>query len=341
MRQWHVGIARVAAATGLACAVGAAIAAPTQAEQTRVWDDVGRAAVKGPADVPLLDEAVLHVPAGEIFVPQPQADRLLTLFGNPGNNPDMPGLILPRDPRATWFMPVRFQAVGYIKDDDARTWNADEMLQSLKAGTDEQNREREKAGMPTMHVVGWTEPPHYDAATHRLAWALASRPVGAKDDDPPLVNYDTYALGRNGYFTMNMVTTLAELPALKPVAQRQVEALEYQPGKRYTDFDARTDRVAAYGLSSLVVGITQPGTDAASATHVSPRQLATYLLAALALLIAAGVFILRRRPRPAPAAPVPAPFVNTVADTPGPSASKVDLELDEDAAHADAGRRAT
>jgi uncharacterized membrane-anchored protein len=340
MRQWHEGIARFAAATGLACAFGAAVAAPTQAEQTRVWDDVGRAAVKGPADVPLLDEAVLHVPAGEIFVPQPQADRLLTLFGNPGNNPDMPGLILPRDPRATWFMPVRFQAVGFIKDDDARTWNADEMLQSLKAGTDEQNREREKAGMPTMHVVGWSEPPRYDAATHRLAWALASRAVGAKDGDPPLVNYDTYALGRDGYFTMNLVTTLAELPALKPVAERQVEALEYKPGKRYTDFDARTDRVAAYGLSSLIVGITQPPTGAASATHAWSRPLTASLLAALALLIATAVFFLRRRPRPA-AAPAPAPFVNTVADAPGPPASQVDLDLDEDPSRADAGRRTT
>ena len=131
MRQWHEVIARIVAATGLACAFGAAGAAPTQAEQTRLWDDVGRVAVKGPADVPLLAQAVLHVPAGEIFVPQPQADRLLELFGNPGSHLDMPGLILPRDPRATWFMPVRFQASGFIKDDDARTWNADEMLSVL------------------------------------------------------------------------------------------------------------------------------------------------------------------------------------------------------------------
>jgi uncharacterized membrane-anchored protein len=345
MHQWHEGIARFAAATGLACALGAAVAAPTQAEQTRVWDDVGRAAIKGPADVPLLDEAVLHVPAGEIFVPQPQADRLLGLFGNPGNNPDMPGLILPRDPRATWFMPVRFQAVGYIKDDDARTWNADEMLQSLKAGTDEQNRDREKAGMPTMHVLGWSEPPRYDASTHRLAWALTSRAVGAKDGDPPLVNYDTYALGRDGYFTLNLVTTLADLPALKPVAEQQVAALDFDIGKRYADFDARTDRVAAYGLASLVVGTTQPGMGSAPAAHGSTRQLMTYLLPALALLLAAGLVFLRRRPRPEPAPPAPAPapagFVNTVADVPGPPASALDLDLGEDAARADASRRTT
>jgi uncharacterized membrane-anchored protein len=91
---------------------------------------------------------VLHVPAGEVFVPQPQADHCSTCSATRAAIPDMPGLILPRDPKASWFMPVRFQATGYIKDDDAKSWDADEMLQSLKDGTEEQNKEREKAGVP-------------------------------------------------------------------------------------------------------------------------------------------------------------------------------------------------
>lgn len=334
MRQWHEWIARFAAAMGLACAVGVAAAAPTRAEQARVWDDVGRVAVKGPADVPLLDQAVLHLPAGEIFVPQPQADRLLTLFGNPGNNPDMPGLILPRDPRATWYMPVRFQATGFIKDDDARTWNADEMLQSLKAGTDEQNRDRAQAGVPTMHVIGWSEPPRYDPATHRLAWALTSRPVGAKDDSPPLVNYNTYALGRDGYFMMNLVTTLADLPALKPVAERQVAALEFNAGKRYADFDASSDRVATYGLASLIVGITQPHLGLVRAVPGLSARLLAVIVLAVALLAAAAMLLLARRRRRASA---PVASVNSVADAPAAPASAIHPESND----ADAGRRRT
>ena len=297
MRQWNEVIARTAAATGLACALGAAAAAPSSAEQTRVWDDVGRAAVKGPADVPLLDQAVLHLPAGEIFVPQPQADRLMGLFGNPGSNPDMPGLILPRDPRATWFMPVRFQATGFIKDDDARTWDADAMLESLKAGTDEQNRDRARAGEPTMHVIGWSDAPRYDPATHRLAWALTSSIVGARDDAPRLVNYNTYALGRDGYFTLNMVAALADLPALKPVAEQQLAALTYNVGKRYADFDAGTDRVSANGLTSLIVGVVQPHAGLSPAAQAFAAQFMKFILPAVALLIAAGVLVLRRRTR--------------------------------------------
>ena len=338
MRQWDEVIARTLAAMGLACAVGAAIAVPTQAEQTRLWDDVGRVAVKGPADVALLDQAVLHVPKGEIFVPQPQADRLMDLFGNPGSNPDMPGLILPRDPSATWFMPVRFRATGFIKDDDARTWNADEMLQSLKAGTEEQNREREKAGVPAMEAVGWSEPPRYDAATRRLAWALTSRVAGARDDQPRLVNYNTYALGRDGYFTMNMVTALADLPALKPVAEQQLAALEFNAGKRYADFDAKTDRAAAYGLSSLIVGIMQPHLGVPA--QAFSAQSLKYILPAAALLLVAVVVYFRRKPRPDAAAPPAAPFLNTEVDAPARPRPEVDLDLGDDAASADASHRA-
>ena len=297
MRQWDDMIARSLAAMGLACAVGVAMAVPTQAEQARLWDDVGRVAVKGPADVALLDQAVLHVPAGEIFVPQPQADQLLELFGNPGSNPDMPGLILPRDPKANWIMPVRFQAVGYIKDDDARTWSADEMLKSLETGTEEQNRARQKAGVPAMDVIGWSEAPRYDATTHRLAWALSSRVAGARDDAPPQVNFNTDALGRDGYFMMNLVATLPDLPALKPVAEQQLAALEFKPGKRYADFDAKTDRVAGYGLSSLIVGITQPRLGFIPAAQAFAAQSMKALVVAAVVLVAVLFVFVRRKQR--------------------------------------------
>ena len=292
-----VGAGKVArAAWTLLAIAGAAQAAPGDYEQRKVWDDVGQAARKGPVDVPLLDEAVLHVPAGEVFVPQPQADRLLNLFGNPGSNPEMPGLLLPRAPNANWYMPVRFHKSGYIRDDDAKTWNADEMLRSLRDGTEEQNRERVKAGQPAMDVVGWSEPPRYDAATQRLSWSLASRPVGAKADDPVDVNDNTYALGRDGYFSLNMVTSLKELDALRPVAEQQLAALEFRPGKRYADFDSRSDRVAGYGLAALVVadsGAPTPGLAALAAKHLK------WILPVVVVLGIALVVALRRKPRAA------------------------------------------
>ena len=38
-------------------------------------------------------------------------------------------------------------------------------------------------------------------------------------------------------------------------AQELLSAVTFNDGKRYTDFDASTDKVAAYGLAALVAGV--------------------------------------------------------------------------------------
>ena len=75
----------VMAAAALASLVGGARAAGGGDNQ-KVWDEAMAVAKAGPVEVPLADQAVLHLPAAEVFVPQPQADKLLNSFGNPGSN---------------------------------------------------------------------------------------------------------------------------------------------------------------------------------------------------------------------------------------------------------------
>ena len=320
-------VAAIVAMVSLAAA-RVAQAAPGEEESRKVWDDVARAARQGPVDVPLSDEAVLHVPAGEVFVPQPQADRLLNLFGNPGSNPEMPGLLLPRDPKVNWFMPVRFHKAGYIKDDDARTWDADEMLKSFKDGTEEQNKEREKLGEPGMEIVGWSQVPRYDSATRRLVWAMTSRELGARPDAPLDVNYNTYALGRDGYFSMNMVTTLRELEGLKPVAEQQLAALEYNAGKRYADFDSKTDHVAEYGLAALVVGVAAHKLGFLALAFAFLLKFAKVIVIGLAVFGGGAMKFFRRKPAAAAVAPAQPGFVNTVAEPPAAHAAVPAVDLD-------------
>ena len=285
----------VMTAAAMACLAGVAHAAAGEDNQ-KVWDEAMAVARVGPIDVPLADQAVLHLPAAEVFVPQPQADKLLASFGNPVADPEMLGVILPRDPRATWAMPVRFHKSGFIKDDDARTWDADAMLRSLRLGTEEQNKDREKAGIPGLAVTGWSEAPRYDATQQRLVWAMTASVVGARPDAPQNVNYNTFALGRQGYFSLVMLTALPDLPALEPVADRQIAALEYNSGKRYADFDPKTDRVAGYGLVGLVLGAADHKESAVAQAVEIVRQHAGPIIAALGVLAAiVTVMALRRR----------------------------------------------
>jgi uncharacterized membrane-anchored protein len=214
-----------------------------------------RAAMQaGPADVRLADQATLHLPAKYVFIPQAQALRLLKAMGN-RPSPDTLGMVFPQEGEENWFVVVRYVSSGYIKDDDARDWKADELLASIKEGTAEANKERRQRGIPEMEVVGWVERPAYDAATHRLVWSLSSRDKGAPASEEQGVNYNTYMLGREGYISMNLVTGMNAVEGLKPTARELLASLDFTKGKSYAEFNASTDRVAEYGLAALVGGI--------------------------------------------------------------------------------------
>ena len=316
-----MGIRAMAAAAVWASCVATAQAAPSQDEARQVWQDAGKAATKGPADVALGGQAHLHLPAGEAFVPSAQAARLLAVMGNPGDDPQLQGMILPQDMKDGWFMVVEWHPEGYVKDDDAKNWNADDLLKGFREGTAEGNKEREKMGVPQLDIIGWAEPPKYDSGTQHLVWAMSSREIGAPADRPQIVNYNTYALGREGYFTMNLVADLADLPALKPVAARQIGGLEFDAGKRYADFDASKDHVAEYGLAALVVGVAAHKLGLLAVAGLFLAKFAKLIFIGLAVFGGSVMKFFRRKP--AAAAPMRAassrPLERMAAAAPPPS----------------------
>jgi len=242
---------------GLLAALGLCLGLTAHAADTPenpAWDEARAAAKTGPADVAIAGQATLHLPADRVFIPQPQAGRLLTAMGNPGEHNELSGLIFPKGD-AQWFATLRYIASGYVKDGDAKEWKADDLLASYKEGTEAGNEERKKMGVTPIEITGWAEPPAYEATTHRLVWAMSSKEKGAPANADLGVNYNTYALGREGYLSLNFVTALKELPAQKPDAQALLGSLEFDKGKRYEDFDSATDHVAEYGLAALVVGV--------------------------------------------------------------------------------------
>ena len=236
----------------LASAAFGQAAANPEAEVKAAFDAARATMTPGPADIKVANQAVLHLPAGFVFIPTNESVRLLKALGNrPGM--DVAGMIFPQE-QQPGFVVVRYIASGYIKDDDAKDWNADEMLASFKEGTESSNAERRQRGFPEMEVVGWVERPAYDGSTHRLVWSMASRDKGSRDAGQG-VNYNTYLLGREGYVSMNLVTDLDAVEAQKPTARRLLAALEFDKGKGYGDFDSSTDRIAEYGLAALIGGV--------------------------------------------------------------------------------------
>lgn len=212
------------------------------------------AAQEGPADVKLGDQAVVHLPESMFFVPRIQADRLMAAYGN-GKDPSLLGVVMPKSDDDDWVITVNFDKAGYIKDDDAKNWNVSELLDSLRDGTEESNVERKKRGFPELVMDGWVEAPKYDSNTQRLVWSVAVKHKGESANDNPTVNYNTYALGRDGYITLDLITQKNLVPKDKTAVLTLLDNLKYVEGKRYADFNSSTDKVAEYGLAALVAGV--------------------------------------------------------------------------------------
>jgi uncharacterized membrane-anchored protein len=214
-----------------------------------------KAGTPGPAKIALIDQANLDLPADYLFVPRQEGIRILRALGNRVTGDSFQGLVVGMKPSDRWMVVVRHIKEGYIKDDEAKDWNADELLQNLKTGNDEANKDRVTRGFPEVEIVGWIEKPTYDAATHRLVWSLSSREKGEPVDLATGINYNTYALGRDGYFSLNLLTNTDRIGSDKAVARTLLAALAYNAGKAYEDFNAATDRIAVYGIAALVGGI--------------------------------------------------------------------------------------
>lgn len=242
------------AAAALMASLSVCAADAAKPAEDPAWTEAKTVAQAGPSDVAIAGQATLHLPADRVFIPQPQAGKLLRAMGNPGDHSELAGLIFPKG-EGEWFATLRYIPSGYVKDGDAKEWKADELLASYKEGTEASNDERKKMGVAPLEITGWAEPPAYEATQHRLVWAMSSKEKGAPADAALGVNYNTYALGREGYLSLNFITDLKDLPAQKPDAKALLGALEFDKGKRYEDFDSATDHVAEYGLAALVVGV--------------------------------------------------------------------------------------
>jgi len=199
----------------------------------------------GPSVGKLKDTASIKVPEGYVFAGDKDTKTIMESMQNTVSGAEM-GFIAPKG--EDWFVVFEFDETGYIKDDEKGSLDAAAMLESIKRGTEESNRERQKRGWTTMTVIGWEQPPKYNETTHNLEWAIR-----AESEHKPLVNYNTRVLGRGGVMRVTLVSDPASLPKVLPKFRTLMTGYDFIAGQRYAEFKAG-DKVAEYGLSALVVG---------------------------------------------------------------------------------------
>jgi uncharacterized membrane-anchored protein len=229
---------------------------------------------QGPTKIDLGHELDLDLPEPYVFLGMPEAGRLMEKLGNL-HNESLLGVVASKNDDAEWFVTVRYEEAGFIKDDEEI--KGDELLQAISEGAEASNPERVQRGFKEIHADSWAEPPRYDKTVHHLVWAL-----NVRDVDGVSVNFNTRILGRHGYASINLVTAPARLAGDKPVAAALLEATSFRAGARYQDFDSKKDKVAEYGLIGLVLG----GAGLGAAKLVKVGLLAKFSKVIIAALIA-------------------------------------------------------
>jgi uncharacterized membrane-anchored protein len=209
-------------------------------------DAVGRTIPlkKGPFVAPLGSVARIKVPENYGFIESKDVGKFEEMLENPAGKNRMGALISPEN----WFIIFSFEDIGYVKDDEKDSLDADAILASIREGSEASNAERRRRNWPEMHVVGWDQKPFFDPQTKNLTWAIQGESNGDK-----VTNYNSRVLGRGGVMSCNLVISPEELQRVVPTYKTVLQGFEYTEGNRYSEFRAG-DKVATYGLAALVAG---------------------------------------------------------------------------------------
>lgn len=199
--------------------------------------------------------ATLDLPPTFRYLDPADSNRVLVdAWGNPPGGTTL-GMIFPAEvsplSQEGWGVIVTYDEDGHVNDDDANKINYDDLLKNMKESMEENNKERVKAGYPSLSLVGWAEKPSYDQANHKLYWA---RELAAGDSKENTLNYGIRVLGRKGVLVLNAVAGMNQIAAIKTEMQKVVAFTDFKAGSGYGDFNSSTDKVAEYGIAALVAG---------------------------------------------------------------------------------------
>ena len=233
--------------------------------------------------------ARLSVPTNFNYLgPDDTETVLVKLWGNPPSDVKPLGLLIPSGmtPLSSnaWVVTIDYTEDGYVKDNDASKINYDDLLKKMQKGVAANNKARSEQGYPTIALVGWAAPPHYDAATHKLYWAKQLKFEGERQDT---LNYSIRMLGRKGVLELNAVAGINQLGAIDRQTPQILGMVDFKEGSRYADFDPKVDKVATYGIATLVAG----GALAAAAKLGLLKGLWVFILAAKKFVIIAIVAV--------------------------------------------------
>jgi uncharacterized membrane-anchored protein len=230
--------------------------------------------------------------AYDFYGPEDAKNILVNLWGNPPESAaNTLGLVMPAGASPlsdTWGAVVTYEDTGYVSDEDAADTDYNDLLGQMREGESEANEQRKQAGYPAIHLAGWAQQPQYDKKTHSVVWA---RDLEFSGQPVHTLNYDVRTLGRSGVLSLNLISSMPQLGSISTAARDFTAHAAFDPGSRYEDFDASSDRKAEYGIGGLIAA----GVGVAAAKKLGILALFAKFLKPLLIGLVAAFAVLRKK----------------------------------------------
>lgn len=220
-----------------------------------------------------MSHSTLSLPEGHMLLIGEEARKLRELMGE--KDSEIEAVVL--DDNFKDDVIFCFSGDGYVSIDDWQQVDSKELLKSIRELTEEANKERRKIGIGELHVVGWIQEPTLDRHTNTVYWAIE----GLEEDGGSMVNSMALRLGRSGYELITWVSDKESHVNFGGKLDVMLRAHSFDPGFRYKDYTTG-DKVAGYGIATLVAGIVGGKVVKAGGIAVLLKKFGSLIFAALA-----------------------------------------------------------
>ena len=194
------------------------------------------------------DKATVTTTENDFLVIGEEASEYMFIVqGHKNYKPDA-AILRIQGPEADSQVIYTINKIGYLTQDDwAENIDKDKMLEEIKEGTIETNKQRGE-GYLDIFVDSWAQEPFLDKENNTVFWVIA----GHDADNSQFINAKALKLGREGYTEILWIGSPEQFTssevALKPILANY----DYSEGFQYADYIPGQDSVAAAGVGALV-----------------------------------------------------------------------------------------
>ncbi len=151
----------------------------------------------------------------------------------------------------SWASTVYYFENGHISDEEAATMDYEAIVQVMKDGDAEENRQRREAGLPEISTVGLAGTPGYDRGQRALKFSIILKYPAENQD---ILNANAWILSRHGFVNLNVLGSAGQAAEVDAKMPELIGLVTMGTGNRYEDFVPGVDTVAEGGLSGLLGG---------------------------------------------------------------------------------------